>query len=191
MKSTIQINKFNQIWMFLLVALMASYSPMMAQNGKKQPKEKKVKIAKNGNSAAAIAASISGMNRSEKNSMTKCPLHNKHMGLSDNYRADASDYTSGDDYPFAYELNYRRYCNSCTRVMEKESKNILEVDKVSHRRDKHVLEHCKVHDSPLKLNSDQDKVDYEHTPSPDMPHAKQYMFREYCKVCTKVYSIQN
>ena len=86
-----------------------------------QTKGKKPKAAKDGNSKATTIAHVSGLTRDEKNKMFKCPIHHKHMNLSDNFRATGSDHSSGDNYPFAYQLNYRRYCNACTRVMKKEA----------------------------------------------------------------------
>ncbi len=90
------------------------------ENSDKPPKEKKAKAAKDGNAKATITAHVSGLNRDEKNKMVKCPIHHKHMSLSDNFRANGSDHSPGDNYPFAYQLNYRRYCNACTRIMKKE-----------------------------------------------------------------------
>ncbi|BDS15296.1 hypothetical protein [Aureispira anguillae] len=181
---------FKQIWLLLLICFVTSSTTLIGQGNNNPEKPKKVRVAKNGNSAAAIAVQLSGMTREEKNTMSRCPLHNKHMSLSDNYRADASDYTPGDEYPFAYQLNYRRYCASCTRIMEKEAKNFEAEDRAANEG-KQTFERCPVHNSSLKGNPDQDKVDYEKNPSPDMPHAKQYLFKNYCKICTKVYKIQH
>ena len=181
--------KFKQGWLFLFIFLMVSTNPLTAQkdNSNKKPnKVQKVKAANHGNSVATIVAQISEMDREEKNTLSRCPLHSKHMSLSDNYRADESDYTSGDHYPFAYQLNYRRYCQACTRVMEKESK----IKPLSVVGEVPMQVTCEVHNSPLLINSNIDKVDYEHNPAADMPHAKQYLLKKYCKVCTKIYQIQ-
>lgn len=183
-----RLGRLYQVCCFLLLFFVATSTTVVAQ--KKETPPKKVKVAKNGNSTAAITVQLSGMTREEKNTMSRCPLHNRHMSLSDNYRADASDYTPGDDYPFAYQLNYRRYCPVCTKVMEKEAKNFEEEDKAVNEG-LQTFERCPVHNSPLKGNPEQDKVDYEKNPSSDMPHAKQYLFKYYCKTCTKVHKIQN
>lgn len=185
------ITNLKKAWLFVLICLITSSTSLIGQDSpKKSGKPKKVKVAKNGNSAAAITVQLSGMTREEKNTMSRCPLHNKHMSLSDNYRADASDYTPGDDYPFAYQLNYRRYCNACTKIMEKEAKSFEAEDRAVNDG-RQTFERCPVHNAFLKGNPDQDKVDYEKDPSPDMPHAKQYLFKNYCKICTKVYKIQH
>lgn len=146
--------------------------------------EAKAKAAKDGNSAATIAAQVSSLNREEKNAMIRCPLHNKHMSISDNYRANASDYTESDNYPFAYQLNYRRYCTKCTKIMQREA-HIFDVEPGM------IAEKCILHNQILKNNSDWDKFEKEENPSVEMPHAKQYLQQYYCTVCTKVYKIQN
>lgn len=184
--------KFKQIWFFLFIGLLINSAPLLAQKKgttEKPKKEEKVKVAKNGNSAAGIAVQVSGLSREEKNTMASCPVHNKHMGLSDNYRADASDYTPGDHYPFAYQLNYRRYCLPCTKVMSKEAHVEDTGGKAS--ANKATFERCALHNSELKGNGDYDKVSYEKNPSADMPHAKQYLYKNYCTICTKVYKIQH
>jgi hypothetical protein len=187
-----EMNKFKLFWLCSIILLMAGSSPLMSQddNSGKPAKEKKAKAAKNGNSSATIVAQVSGMNREEKNTMSVCPIHSKHMSLSDNYRANASDYTAGDEYPFAYQLNYRRYCKKCTKIMSKEAEFFDAQDK-SVNRGKSTFERCELHNEPLMGNTDQDKIDYEKNPSTDMPHAKQYLFRLYCKTCTKVFKIQD
>jgi len=185
-----RLERLYQVVCFLLLFFAFNSTTLVAQGGnKKEAKPKKVKAAKNGNSAAAITVQLSSMTREEKNTMSRCPLHNKHMNLSDNYRADASDYTPGDNYPFAYQLNYRRFCPVCTKVMEKEAK-VFEAEDQAANEDSQTFDRCPVHNNPLKGNPDQDKVDYEKNPSSDMPHAKQYLFKYYCKTCTKVYNIQ-
>ncbi|MGH1335079.1 MAG: hypothetical protein ACRBFS_03050 [Aureispira sp.] len=176
--------------LLVFMTLLVNTNQAWAQKEKKQKEPKKVKVAKGGNSTAAIMVQLSSTTREEKNTMDRCPLHNKRMSLSDNYRADASDYTPGDEYPFAYQLNYRRYCAVCTRVMTKEAKSFEEEDKAENKGDV-TFERCELHGTPLKGNTDQNKTDFEKNPSADMPHAKQYLFKTYCKVCTKVHKIQN
>ncbi|MDC0230815.1 hypothetical protein OAK19_02525 [Aureispira] len=110
--------------MFIFIYLMAGSNHVYSQTEEgttKLTKEKKAKAAKDGNAKATNIAHVSGLNRDEKNKMVKCPIHNKHMVLSDNFLANGSEYTSGDNYPLAYQLNYRRYCNVCTRIMKKET----------------------------------------------------------------------
>ena len=182
---------FRYIWLFAFLCLLTTSNTLWAQKGKdaKAPKDKKVKPAMKGNSSAAIAVQLSGMTREEKNTMSHCPLHNKHMSLSDNYRADASDFRQSDDYPFAYQLNYRRYCNVCTKVLEKEEKGFQEEERRANKG-KGTFERCPVHNVGLVSNPDYNKVDYEKSPSADMPHARQYLFKNYCKTCTKIHKIQ-
>jgi hypothetical protein len=117
-------SKYILFCMFTLIYLMAGSTYVYSQSEEdstKTAKEKKAKVAKDGNAKATIAAHVSGLNRDEKNKMIRCPIHHKHMGLSDNFRANGSDHSPGDNYPFAYQLNYRRYCNVCTRIMKKEA----------------------------------------------------------------------
>jgi len=174
-----------------LVALLLSTAPTWAQKNKPNNKEpKRVKVAKSGNSAAAIKVQLSSKTREEKNTMDRCPLHNRRLPLSDNYRADASDYTPGDNYPFAYQLNYRRYCPVCTRVMDKEARTEEKEDK-EQMKGEATFERCAVHNSPLKGNPDYNNKDFEEQPDGRMPHARQYRFKNYCKVCTKVHKIEN
>lgn len=176
-----------------LLALLLSTAPSWAQKEKNDKTEKepqRVRVAKSGNSEAAIKVQLSSKTREEKNTMDRCPLHNKRMPLSDNYRADASDYTPGDDYPFAYQLNYRRYCTACTRVMDKEAKTTEKEDQ-SNMKGEATFERCEVHNAALKGNPDYDSKNAEESPAKDMPHARQYKFKNYCKVCTKVHQIQN
>lgn len=195
------------ICFFLLAFLMLASSPAMAQKGKKEKKEKKEKAEKppkekkeksvkpakmtSNGSNAAVMASLSGMSREEKNTLSRCPLHNKHMSLSDNYRADASDFTTAESYPFAYQLNYRRYCKVCTRIMSKEAKGELAEVQEKNNKSGATFQRCEIHNQPLKTNPNYDPLDMESSPNKaEMPHARQYNFRTYCKVCTKVYKIQ-
>lgn len=126
---------------------------------------------------------VSKMSREEKNTITECPLHNpgREMPLSDNYRANASDYTTCYEYPFAYQLNYRRYCKVCTRIMAKESGTQMPI--IS----KGTFERCSIHNTPLKSNPDYDTMGYERNPDKSTPHARQYWFKYYCKTCTKIH----
>jgi hypothetical protein len=132
---------------------------------------------------------VSKMSREEKNTMNECPLHNsnKEMPLSDNYRANASDYTTCYEYPFAYQLNYRRYCRTCTRIMAKEYGS--QMPKIS-RASAATFERCSVHNVQLKGNPDYDRIQYERNPAAETPHAKQYLFKYYCKSCTKIVKAQ-
>lgn len=181
---------FKYIWLLTFICFMADSKTVIAQKKGKTSKPAKVRPTKNGNSAAAISVQLSSMTREEKNTMSHCPLHNKHMSLSDNYRADASDFRQSDDYPFAYQLNYRRYCNTCTKILDREVKNFEEEEKAANQADGATFERCPIHSAPLLKNGDYDKIDYEKNPQADMPHAKQYLFKNYCKTCTKVYKIQ-
>lgn len=151
-------------------------------------KEKPVSMPK-ANKKAAIMAAIGSMSREDKNTMTKCPVHSKNMPLSDNYRADASDFRRCDDYPFAHQLNYRRYCNACTKILAKEVTSEENKNKV--KGDEGTFDRCELHNKTLYTNSRFDSGNYEKAPNlEETPHAKQYKFRKYCKVCTKVHKIQ-
>ncbi|MDX1904693.1 MAG: hypothetical protein SFU27_11085 [Thermonemataceae bacterium] len=67
--------------------------------------------------ANAQENSLNNLTRQQKDTMTVCPLHKKIMPMSDNYRANAADiHEKTDKYPFAYHLNYRRYCKTCTKT---------------------------------------------------------------------------
>lgn len=129
---------------------------------------------------------VSKMSREEKNTMNECPLHNgnREMPLSDNYRANASDYTTCYEYPFAYQLNYRRYCKTCTRIMSKESGT--QMPKIAPS----TFERCPVHNVQLRGNPNYDRIQYERNPETATPHAKQYLFKYYCKSCTKIIKLQ-
>lgn len=112
------------------------------------------------------------------------------MSLSDNYRANASDFRQSADYPFAYQLNYRRYCKICTRILTKEVKSFAKQE--SSRGNRATMDRCDIHNEFMKTNpefssvnsvSDSDRANA-------MPNAKQYRGRLYCKTCSKVYSIR-
>lgn len=180
----------NHNWSLLIILFLLSSCSLWAQKANSKAKKSKAKTHKTQNSSAAIIVQLSGMTREEKNTMSRCPLHKKHMSLSDNYRADASDFRQADDYPFAYQLNYRRYCNNCTKALDKEVKTFEAEEKAANKDNAATFERCGIHNAPLLHNSDYDKVDYEKNPQTDMPHAKQYLFKTYCKTCTKIYNIQ-
>lgn len=127
---------------------------------------------------------VSKLSREEKNTIASCPLHNtnREMPLSDNYRANASDYTTCYEYPFAYQLNYRRYCKVCTRIMAKDSET--QIPRIS--RSSATFQRCEVHNTPLKGNPDYDRIQYERDPVAATPHARQYLYKYFCKTCTKI-----
>lgn len=189
-----KVSNFKYMWCLCFMLFFSVAVFAQKDNGKKEkaPKEKKEKkaVSRGPSSAAAVAVQLSGMSREEKNTMSRCPLHDKHMNLSDNYRADASDYTTAEEYPFAYQLNYRRYCTVCTKVMDKDAKQYA--DKVKDRNGKGAtFERCALHNTQLNNNPDFDPVNTEKNPNKEeMPHARQYNFSTYCKVCTKVHRIQ-
>lgn len=172
--------------------LLLSTAPTWAQKAKpnKKKEPKRVKVTKSGNSPAAIKMQLSSKTREEKNTMDRCPLHNRRLPLSDNYRADASDYTPGDNYPFAYQLNYRRYCPVCTRIMDKEAK-AEEKEAKEQMKGEATFGRCPLHNVQLKGNPDYDSKNFEAQPDERMPHARQYRFKNYCKVCTKIHKIEN
>jgi len=130
---------------------------------------------------------VSKMSREKKNTMTSCPLHhpNKKMPISDNYRPDASDYTTCFEYPFAYQLNYRRYCRVCTRIMSKDYGEKMPM------KAKASFERCGIHNKPLLGNPDYSGLMQKDDPNDYTPHARQYKFKYYCKVCTRVVRKQN
>lgn len=182
---------FSFLGAFCLIFCLGFQNSTWAQEvvPEKSVKEKKIKAAKDGNASAAIVAQVSGLTREEKNTMTRCPIHNKHMSLSNNYRANASDFTISDAYPFSYQLNYRRYCSKCSRIMSKEAQFFVAQDR-SVNGGKATFERCGIHNTALVSNPDYDKNNYEKNPSSDMPHAKQYLFKNCCKICSKVFKIQ-
>jgi len=134
---------------------------------------------------------IGGLSREEKNTMTNCPLHQKRMGLSDNYRANASDFRQSEDYPFAYQLNYRRFCGNCTKALEKEEKAFKKEE--ASGGNKATMERCAIHSEFMKTNPEFSSVNSvkDKDREKDILHAKQYKGRLYCKTCSKVYSIRN
>jgi|VirMetMinimDraft_7_1064189.scaffolds.fasta_scaffold47828_2 hypothetical protein len=173
--------------LFLGISLVDNSNRILAQEAKEEnPPEKKLSKQEQDYLAAqeyyATVKRVSKMSREEKNTITECPLHsqNKEMALSDNYRANASDYTTCYEYPFAYQLNYRRFCRICTKIMSKDSGQKMPVTP------KGSFERCSAHNTPLKGNPDYDNTMYEKRPSTNTPHARQYSFKYYCNTCTKI-----
>jgi len=78
----------------------------------------------------------------------------------------------------------------CTRVMDKEAKQEEKEDR-NQMKGEVTFERCELHNAPLKGNPDYDSKNPEKNPSPDTPHARQNKFKTCCKVCTKVYKINN
>lgn len=177
--------------LFFSLGLVEHSNTTFAQEPKEEkPPEKLSKQEKNYLAAQEYYATVkrvSKMSREEKNTITECPLHNKskEMPLSDNYRANASDYTTCYEYPFAYQLNYRRFCRTCTKVMSKDSGQKMPVIP------KGTFQRCPVHNSPLKGNPDYNNIIYERNPSSNTPHAKQYSFKYYCNTCSKIVKAEN
>lgn len=133
---------------------------------------------------------LENLSREEKNTMRKCPLHKKKMKLSDNYRANASDFRRSEDYPFAYQLNYRRYCSVCTKLLTKEEKQFAAEERA--RGNKASMQRCTVHNKFMKTNPEFSSVKSikNEKRDEDIINAKQYMGRFYCRVCSKVYRIR-
>lgn len=175
----------------ILCCIMSTPNLLQAQKAPKNPQTKHNKQERDyleAQNYASIVRKVSKMTREEKNTVTKCPLHHhgNEMPISDNYRPNASDYTTCYEYPFAYQLNYRRYCKVCTRIMSKEAGNAPQ-----HQTTKATFERCAVHNATLKGNPDYDQTMYERNPNPNTPHAKQYWFKNYCKTCTKIVKAQS
>lgn len=135
--------------------------------------------------ADARLASINGLSRDEKNTMTKCPLHGSHMPLSDNYRANASDFSESEGHPFAKQLNYRRYCPKCTNVLIKEERAARKREQ--EMRCSETFGRCGIHNVQLTCNPDYSPMDYEKVPNQEFPSAQQYKFKYQCKTCTKLH----
>jgi len=179
--------KFYLLCLFFLgICLVGNSNTILAQEAKEEtPPEKLTKQERDYLAAQEYYATVkrvSKMSREEKNTITECPLHNqtKEMPLSDNYRANASDYTTSYEYPFAYQLNYRRYCRVCTKIMSKDSGQKMPVIP------KGTFQRCPAHNASLKGNPDYNNIIYERNPSANTPHARQYSFKYYCKTCTKI-----
>lgn len=168
----------SRIFFLLFFALFVNAFTTLAQD---EPKTQEPETYE------AAVYRISKMTREEKNTMMECPLHGrgKEMPMSDNYRANASDYTTCYEYPFAYQLNYRRYCKICTKIMAKEAGEDAPVISKS------TFERCGMHNASLKGNPDYTGSGYEKHPSPETPHAQQYKFKNYCPICTKVVKSQS
>lgn len=130
------------------------------------------------------------LSREEKNTMTTCPLHSKRMSLSDNYRANASDFRQSEDYPFAYQLNYRRFCPICTKTLSKEEARFKKEERSV--GGKSTFTRCDYHNEYMKTNPEFSSVNStsDRDREKDMIHAKQYRGRFYCKSCSKLYSIR-
>lgn len=181
--------QFNYLLLFILIGFLLPSSSIAQKKGTTTKKHKtsthkKVKPAAKENKKTTLSAQLDKMSRDERNTLSKCPLHQKQMFLSDNFEADASNSAPSASSPFAYQLNYRRYCSACTRIQKKEIK-------VSHKTDNTTdAKHCPVHKTALVGNPDYDRTDFEKKPLGEIPHAKQYRLKNYCKVCTKVYKIQ-
>jgi uncharacterized Zn finger protein (UPF0148 family) len=133
---------------------------------------------------------LAQLSREEKNTMTTCPLHSKRMNLSENYRANASDFRQSEDYPFAYQLNYRRFCPICTKTLSKEEARFNKQDRSV--GGKATFERCEVHNEYMKTNAEFSSVNStsDRNREKDIIHAKQYRGRLYCKSCSKIYSIR-
>lgn len=154
-----------------------------------KPKTKKEIAATKAANEEAKLAGINEMSREEKNTMVVCPVHRKRMSLSDNYRANASDFSLSEGHPFAKQLNYRRCCDKCTKVMIKEEREALKAQK---QKDKGAtFQRCELHNVPLQLSGDYSATSYEKFPDTETPHAKQYKFKTYCKTCTKMHEQKN
>lgn len=134
-------------------------------------------------------ANYTEMSREEKNGIDVCPLHGKKMPLSDNYRANASDFAVSDGYPFARQLCYRRCCDKCTKAMTKEEEAAKKL------KNKHggepTFERCALHNQTLFISDQHNTMDYEKNPKEGIPHAKQYRFKTFCPTCTKQYEKAN
>ncbi|MBL4648107.1 MAG: hypothetical protein JKY03_00120 [Aureispira sp.] len=179
--------KFHLLCLFFLgICFMDNSSTIVAQEAKEEsPPEKLTKQAQEYLDAQKYYTTVrrvSKMSREERNTIIECPLHynKKEMPLSDNYRANASDYTTSYEYPFAYQLNYRRYCRICTKIMSKDSGLKMPI------LPKGSFERCAAHNAPLKGNPDYDNTMYEKRPNGNTPHARQYLFKYYCNTCTKI-----
>jgi hypothetical protein len=151
----------------------------------KDGKKTDPKAKDNTKKAGPVNINIEGLSREEKNTMTRCPLHGKHMNLSDNYRANASDFQESQEYPFAKQLQYRRFCGTCTKVMKAEHRKFEQENR--RNADKPSFERCVVHNESMFVNGEYSSVNYQREINPDIPHAQQYKFKFYCKTCTKLY----
>ncbi len=190
--------KMYQIFALLLCFLLCGVDSFAQKPKEKDPKttgkttkpktKKELAAIKAANEEAKLAG-INEMSREEKNTLVVCPVHRKRMSLSDNYRANASDFSLSEGHPFAKQLNYRRCCDKCTKVMIKEEREALKAQK---QKDKGAtFQRCEVHNVPLELSGDYSATSYEKFPDTEMPHAKQYKFKTYCKTCTKLHEQKN
>lgn len=156
-----------------------------SDKGKDDKKNQPASAKSNNAVSDKILAKLETMTREEKNTMTTCPMHGLHMELSDNYRANASDYRQSAEYPFAYQLNYRRHCKKCTQALEAEDKAIAKAD----RRDANepTFERCTAHNETMFVNGEHRPIDFEKEPSSETPFAQAYGFKYYCKTCNKLH----
>lgn len=134
-------------------------------------------------------AAIAALSRDEKNAMKQCPLHKKHMSLSDNFLSTATDEENTQNYPFAYQLHYRRHCPVCTKIMDKAAKSSANAAKKA--GNKPTNEKCTVHNQPLYTNPEYNSVSAvkDKDRRKTAVNAKQYKGRVYCKTCSKVLDI--
>ena len=107
------------------------------------------------------------------------------MPLSDNYRANASDFSESEGHPFAKQLNYRRYCPKCTNVLIKEERAARKREQ--EMRCNETFGRCGIHNVQLTCNPDYSPMDYEKFPNQEFPSAQQYKFKYQCKTCTKLH----
>lgn len=184
--------QFNYLILLFLVGLLLPNDLTAQKKGNNTKKttttsKTKVKPAPKENKQTVIISQLDKMSRDEKNTLSKCPLHRKQMSISDNFEADVSSNPPVVNYPFAYQLNYRRYCDACTRIQ----KRAVRLDKKQGNTESFSdSDHCAVHKTTLANNPDYNKNDHAHKTIAEMPHAKQYRLKKYCKVCTKIYKIQ-
>ncbi|MCH2042859.1 MAG: hypothetical protein MK212_01870 [Saprospiraceae bacterium] len=187
-------------WLFNLgllgILCLFCAMPTYAQKGKDGQKDKTNKDQKNNNSAAAKANAnaakysvLDQLTREEKNTMTDCPLHGGHMSLSDNYRANATDFRQSGAYPFAYQLNYRRSCKKCTNTLVQEERALERETK--RNANAASFERCPIHNEALLKNGEESSMNYSRETNAETPHAQQYKFKFYCKTCTKIHKINN
>lgn len=189
--------KFTQL--LLLFTLLIATQTVTAQKkgtskqSNKTEKAKSVKVGKR-SSAAAIEAQLSGMTRADKNKMTHSPLTGKRMRLNKNYQADAEEQDGVEEFPFAAQLGYRRYCEVATRRYERAQKKNTKVtsDKgaIKNSTSSNEQTHCQIYGNVLLKNPDYDPSKEIKQVDPETPNAKQYGQKNYCKACTKIYKIR-
>lgn len=197
MKRTHWLFNLSLIGLFCLFCAMPTYA-QKGKDGKKDKTKKETKDPKDkgkdgastkADANAAKYAVLDQLTREEKNTMTDCPLHGGHMSLSDNYRANATDFRQSGAYPFAYQLNYRRSCKKCTNTLVQEEKALERETK--RNANASSFERCALHNETLLKNGEESSMNYSRETDKDAPHAQQYKFKFYCKTCTKIYKINN